>query len=87
LAVIAAVASSVHGRPLPDDVVLWGEVGLTGEVRSVARSEARAREAARQGFGRCVLPAGNVRGLRPVDGLRVQGVTALDQLFEVLELA
>jgi DNA repair protein RadA/Sms len=87
LAVIAAVASSVHGRPLPDDVVLWGEVGLTGEVRSVARSEARAREAARQGFGRCVLPAGNVRGLRPVEGLRVQGVTALDQLFEVLELA
>jgi DNA repair protein RadA/Sms len=87
LAVIAAVASSVHGRPLPGDVVLWGEVGLTGEVRSVARSEARAREAARQGFGRCVLPAGNVRGLRPVDGLRVQGVTALDQLFEVLELA
>jgi DNA repair protein RadA/Sms len=87
LAVIAAVASSVHGRPLPGDVVLWGEVGLTGEVRSVARSEARAREAARQGFGRCVLPAGNVRGLRPVEGLRVQGVTALDQLFEVLELA
>jgi DNA repair protein RadA/Sms len=87
LAVIAAVASSVHGRPLPDDVVLWGEVGLTGEVRSVARSEARAREAARQGFGRCVLPAGNVRGLRPVEGLQVQGVTALDQLFEVLEPA
>ena len=47
----------------PDDVVVWGEVGLTGEVRSVARAEARLREAARQGFRRCVLPAGNVRGL------------------------
>src|SRR4029453_5206337 len=39
LAVVAAVASSVRGRALPDDVVLWGEVGLTGEVRSVARAE------------------------------------------------
>jgi DNA repair protein RadA/Sms len=87
LAVIAAVASSVQGRPLPDDVALWGEVGLTGEVRSVARAEARGREAARQGFRRCVLPAGNARGLRPAPGLRVQGVAALDQLFEALELA
>jgi DNA repair protein RadA/Sms len=87
LAVIAAVASSVRGRPLPDDVVLWGEVGLTGEVRSVARAESRAREAARQGYGRCVLPSGNVRGLRAIEGVSLQGVAALDQLFEVLDLA
>src|SRR5262249_57649168 len=60
LAIVAAVASSVRGRPLPDDVVLWGEVGLTGEVRSAPRAEARAREPARQGFGRCVLPPRNV---------------------------
>ncbi len=86
LAVVAAVASSARGRPLPEDTVLWGEVGLTGEVRSVARAEARAREAARQGFRRCVLPAGNVRGLRPVDGLATTGVATLDALFEVLDL-
>ena len=86
LAIVAAVASSVRGRAVPDDVVLWGEVGLTGEVRSAARAEARAREAARQGFRRCILPEGNVRGLRAVDGLRVQGVPALDHLFDLLEL-
>ena len=79
--------SIVDERPLPDDVVLWGEVGLTGEVRSAPRAEARAREAARQGFGCCVLPAGNVRGLPASAGLRVQGVSALDQLFDTLELA
>src|SRR5262245_28847097 len=87
LAVVAAVASSARGRPLPGDTVLWGEVGLTREVRSVGRAEARAREAGRQGFRRCVLPAGNVRGLRPADGLATTGVATLDALFEVLDLA
>src|SRR5881628_1796103 len=86
LAVVAAVASSARGRPLAEDVAVWGEVGLTGEVRAVARSEARLREAARQGFRRCVLPASNARGLA-VDGTRAEGVAALDQLFEVLALA
>ncbi len=87
LAVVAAAASSARGRALPDDVVVWGEVGLTGEVRSVARADARAREAARQGFARCILPAGNVRGLAAPDGLALRGVTGLDQLFEALDLA
>ncbi len=87
LAVVAAVASSARGRPLADDVVVWGEVGLTGEVRAVARAEARAREAARLGFRRCVLPAGNARGLTPPPGLACDGVAALDQLFTALALA
>jgi len=53
----------------------------------VARAEARIREAARQGFVRCVLPAGNVRGLPRFEGVQVRGVAGLDQLFALLELA
>src|SRR5262245_28303605 len=87
LAVVAAAASSARGRALPGDVVVWGEVGLTGEVRAVARAEARLREAARQGFRRCILPAGNVKGLARPDGVTVAGVAALDQLFDALALA
>ena len=87
LAIVAAVASAARGRPLPADVVVWGEVGLTGEVRAVGRAESRVREAARQGFRRCLLPAGNARGLAAVDGTRAQGIAALDQLFEAAELA
>jgi DNA repair protein RadA/Sms len=86
LAIVAAVASSARGRALPEDVVLWGEVGLTGEVRAVARAEARLREAARLGFGRCVLPASNVKGLPIVEGTRAEGVAALERLFEVIGL-
>jgi DNA repair protein RadA/Sms len=87
LAVVAAAASSARGRALPADVVVWGEVGLTGEVRAVGRAEARLREAARQGFRRCVLPAGSVRGLTVPAGVWAEGVATLDQLFEVLDLA
>jgi DNA repair protein RadA/Sms len=87
LAVVAAVASSARGRALPADVVVWGEVGLTGEVRSAARAEIRVREAARQGFRACILPAGNAKGLPVPAGVRVRGVAVLDQLFDALELA
>ena len=56
LAVIAAVASSVRNRPLPMDAVFVGEVGLGGEVRSVARVDARITEAARLGFRKVMVP-------------------------------
>ena len=87
LAVIAAVASSARGRALPSDVVLWGEVGLTGEVRSVARADVRVREAARQGFRRCVLPLGNARGLTADGDATLRGVATVAELFDALELA
>jgi DNA repair protein RadA/Sms len=86
LAVVAAVASSARGKALPADVVLWGEVGLTGEVRSVARADVRVREAVRQGFKRCLLPAGNARGLPAEQGTTVRGVATLRDLFDALEL-
>ena len=86
LAVVAAVASSARGRALDEDVAVWGEVGLTGEVRAVGRADARLREAARQGFHRCVLPATNARGLEGPDGVTAEGVASLDQLLDVLGL-
>ena len=58
LAVIAALASSFVDRSQPADLVIIGEVGLTGEVRAVSQAAARVREAARLGFKRIVLPAG-----------------------------
>ncbi len=87
LAVVAAVASSVRGRALPADVAVWGEVGLTGEVRSVGRSDDRLREAARQGFTRCVLPAASAGTLAKSSAVDVTGVAALDALFDALALA
>jgi DNA repair protein RadA/Sms len=86
LAVVAAVASSVQGRPLPADMAMWGEVGLTGEVRSVGRAEVRMREAVREGYARCVVPASNVQGLPRVEGAHPIGVRTLAELLDVLAL-
>ncbi|KIX11637.1 DNA repair protein RadA [Dethiosulfatarculus sandiegensis] len=57
LAVACAMASSLRNRPLPPDLVCFGEVGLAGELRAVGRTEARLAEASRQGFGRALSAA------------------------------
>jgi len=56
LGVAAAIASSFRGVPLPDDCVMLGEVGLSGELRSVGHAEKRLKEAAKLGFKRCIVP-------------------------------
>jgi DNA repair protein RadA/Sms len=81
LGVVAAIASSYLDRPLGSDVVIVGEVGLTGEVRAIGRAEARVREGAKLGFRRAIVPAANARQSSPEDGLEIVGVRALDELF------
>jgi DNA repair protein RadA/Sms len=60
LAVVLALASAAASKPVPADVAAFGEVGLSGEVRSVDRAALRLREVAALGFRRCVAPRGNV---------------------------
>jgi DNA repair protein RadA/Sms len=61
LAVAAALASALAQDPVPADAVLFGEIGLAGEVRQVGQTELRLKEAAKLGFGRAILPAGRSR--------------------------
>ncbi|HEX6989186.1 MAG TPA: DNA repair protein RadA [Bacillota bacterium] len=85
LGIAVAVASSFRDRPAAAGTVVFGEVGLSGEVRAVARVEPRLQEAARMGFQRCLLPAGNLRAaVRPPEGLEVIGVTTVAEAIEVM---
>ena len=61
LAVLASLASSVLGKPLPGDTVLIGDVGLTGELKRVPSMEIRLREAQRLGFRTAYVPEGSLR--------------------------
>jgi DNA repair protein RadA/Sms len=78
LPAVLAVHSSLRNRAVPTDLVCFGELGLTGEVRPVPFGEERLREAAKQGFRRALIPQGNAPRRAP-DGLSVQGVTRLEE--------
>ncbi|WP_161955024.1 DNA repair protein RadA [Moorella sp. Hama-1] len=74
LAVCLAIASSLQDRPLESRTLVLGEVGLAGEVRAVAQLERRVEEAARLGFNRFIVPAGNSKGLKDRSGYEVYDV-------------
>ncbi|HEY0077339.1 MAG TPA: DNA repair protein RadA [Pyrinomonadaceae bacterium] len=85
LGVVAAIASSFKSKPIEPQTAVFGEVGLTGEVRGAMQAQVRAREAQTLGFKKIVMPASNTAGLERLLGLRVVGVRsveeALDELF------
>lgn len=85
LAVAAAIASSLRNRPVAEQTAVFGEVGLSGEIRGVTQPGRRAREAAQMGFRRCILPRGNLDPRDAPDGCELVGVAsvaeALDRLF------
>ena len=83
LAVLVAAASSYLDRPVRGDVVVLGEVGLTGEVRAVTGLEARLREAAQLGFTQAVVPRSNLLET-PRPPLEAHGVTTVHEALDVL---
>ncbi|HAS52354.1 MAG TPA: DNA repair protein RadA, partial [Gammaproteobacteria bacterium] len=82
LAVLLAALSSFRDRPLPTDLVVFGEVGLAGEIRPVPNGEERLREAAKHGFKQAIVPRANLprKGSR-VEGLEARGVTRLSEVM------
>jgi DNA repair protein RadA/Sms len=83
LAVAAALMSSLRDKPLGAGTVVFGEVGLAGEVRAVGQIEQRLAEAAQLGFTRCVLPAGNRTRARQ-ETLTMHGVKTVGEAMETL---
>jgi len=85
LGVVASIASSFKNVPIDAHTAVFGEVGLTGEVRGAMQAHARVREAQTLGFKRVIIPASNTAGLERLLGVRVVGVRsveeALDELF------
>ena len=74
LAIILALISSYKDRPVDPSTVIFGEVGLAGEVRAVSMADHRVYEAKKLGFTTCVLPRLCMEKLKPVKGIRLIGV-------------
>lgn len=81
LAVLLAVVSSLQSRPLPRELVVFGEVGLSGEIRPVPSGQERILEAAKHGFTRAIVPRANAPKRAP-EGMEV---VAVDKLADALE--
>jgi DNA repair protein RadA/Sms len=78
LAVLMAVVSSLKNKPLPKKLVVFGEVGLAGEVRPVQRGQERLKEAAKLGFTHALIPASN-QPRQPVSGIKVIAVQRIEE--------
>lgn len=83
LALLLSVVSSFRDLSLPHDLMVFGEVGLSGEIRPVPNGQERIREAAKHGFKRAIVPKGNVPK-EPLSGIQVVPVTKLSEALEAL---
>ncbi len=86
LAVLCAIQSSLRGKPMPRGMVVFGEVGLAGEIRPAPRGQERLREAAKLGFGTALVPSANApkgRGSK-IEGMEVVAVSRIDEALDAL---
>ena len=81
LAVILAMVSSLRNKPLPEKLVVFGEVGLAGEVRPVQRGQERLKEAAKLGFTSAIIPKANAPR-QPIAGMEIIAVERVEQAVE-----
>ncbi len=86
LGAIAAVVSSLKSKAIPPDVAVFGEVGLSGEIRSVSQPLLRAKEAASMGFKSVLLPAGNLSQMKkgPVSMIDLKGVKSIKEALDYI---
>ncbi len=81
LGIIATIASSARDVPIGPKSFVFGEVGLSGEIRAVAQANARLKEASKIGFERAVIPVGNAEKIDNNYGLKINGVKDIEEFL------
>ncbi len=81
LAVLLAIQSSLRNKPLPNGLVVFGEIGLAGEIRPCPRGQERLKEAAKLGFSMALIPAANAPK-QPIEGLEIIAVDRIEKAIE-----
>lgn len=84
LGIVIAIASSYKNKPVSEDTIVFGEVGLSGEVRAVTMPEQRVAEAKKLGFKTCVVPEVSVKSIGRVEGIGVIGVRSVNQAMSLI---
>ena len=84
LGIVMAIASSFKNRAVPEDVVVFGEIGLSGEVRAVNMAQVRVQEAKKLGFSTVILPESNRAACQEISGIRLVGVRNVQEAIEFI---
>jgi DNA repair protein RadA/Sms len=84
LGVITAIVSSKLDQPVPSDTVICGEVGLTGEVRSISQTSVRINEAERLGFTKCILPKNSLKNTQNNHSIKIKGIKTISEAMELI---
>jgi len=84
LGIVSVIASSLFDKPVKGRTVVLGEIGLTGEVRSISRIEPRVHEAEKMGFERCILPDDNLKHLKRPGTMELVGVRTISDVVDSL---
>ena len=85
LALVLAVISSFKNQPFPNDLMVFGEIGLAGEIRPVQSGQERLREAAKHGFKRAIVPHANAPKNKNMEGLEIVAVKHLREAIEAIQ--
>ena len=84
LGIVMAIASSYKNKPISEDTIVFGEVGLSGEVRAVTMPEQRVAEAKKLGFKTCIVPEVSIKNIGKVSGIEVIGVSSVNQAMNYI---
>ena len=84
LGIVMAIASSYKNKPVSEDTIVFGEVGLSGEIRAVTMPEQRVAEAKKLGFKTCIIPEVSMKSVGKVAGIEVIGVKSVNQAINYL---
>ena len=84
LGLVMAIVSIYKNRAIDDKTVVFGEVGLSGEVRAVSMTEQRIQEARKLGFTRCIVPKSSMEGLSVIEGIKITGVATVRDAIELI---
>ena len=84
LGIVLALVSSYKNRSVSEDVLVFGEVGLSGEVRAVNMPEQRVSEAKKLGFQTCILPAVSLDAVKNIQGIKLLGVKSINEAIDLI---
>lgn len=83
LGIVMAIVSSYKNHPVEEGTIIFGEVGLNGEVRAVSMPEQRVAEAKKLGFAKCIMPTVSVESVKNIKGIQIVGVKNLNEAMQL----